>query len=258
MLQNRVIPQLLLSQGALVKTKRFSDPQYIGDPINAVRIFSEKEVDELILVDIDATRKATGIDFRLVEEVASECFIPLTYGGGVDSINSASQIFSLGVEKICLQTACLNDEQFIRSLVDRFGSQSIVVSLDLKKDWLGRYQIWHAACRQKIEGSWVDYVDRVIELGAGELLINCVDREGLMDGLDLDVIKQCSKFPIPVVAAGGVGCLEHIRSGIVAGADAVAVGSLFVMRGPHRAVLINYPEHSDLVSLLDFSEIGRG
>ena len=252
MLKHRVIPSLLMMDGGLVKTHRFKRPQYVGDPINAIRIFNEKEVDELLLLDISATKEHRQPDWELLDQIAGECFMPLCYGGGVKTIEEAKTIFALGVEKVCLQTGAFSDYSFISRLSERYGSQSIVVSIDIKRDWLGRYKLFDYTRGKTVSRSWKEVLKSVVKFGAGEVIINLVNNEGTMAGVDIGLIRECcTGTAIPVIATGGVGSLEDIKLAIQAGASAVAAGAYFVFQGPHRAVLITYPQYSDLVKLLE-------
>lgn len=250
MLQHRVIPALLLHNNGLVKTTRFKDPKYVGDPINAIRIFNEKEVDELMLLDITASKENREPNYEMIEQIAGECFMPLAYGGGVRSVEQAQRIFALGVEKICVQTAALDNLQLVRALADRFGSQSIMVSLDVKRNWLGRAQVFAAAKGNNIFTDWLQLLSDLVSAGAGEVLLNAVDKDGTLSGPDLELIRQASKrIDVPLIAVGGVSGLADIKSAVEAGASAVAAGAFFVYHGPHRAVLITYPKYHELQQL---------
>jgi imidazole glycerol-phosphate synthase subunit HisF len=252
MLKHRVIPCLLLRDGGLVKTTRFDRPRYVGDPINTIRIFNEKEVDELMVLDIAASRQNRGPDFRLIEQFAGECFMPLCYGGGISLVEQARQLFALGVEKICLQTAVLKDLSLITRIAERFGSQSVVVSVDVKRNLLRQPRLYSAMTRRILKGSWSRHMCELVTAGAGEVLLNAVDRDGMMNGMDLDLIREAScAVDVPVTAVGGVGSLADIKAAINAGASAVAAGAFFVFYGPHRAVLITYPRYEELEELLD-------
>ncbi|WP_027910591.1 AglZ/HisF2 family acetamidino modification protein [Pseudomonas sp. URMO17WK12:I4] len=247
MLKHRVIPALLLREGGLVKTQKFSKHKYIGDPINAIRIFNEKEVDELVLLDIDATRKGREPDYDLIEGVAGECFMPLGYGGGIASVDQARRIFSAGVEKVVLQTSALTNPRLVTDIAERFGSQSVVVSIDVKRDWLGRYRLWSSATGRIVTRDWLETLTGLVAAGAGEVLLNAVDRDGVQAGYDLRLIKMAAEsVDVPLIALGGAGKLSDFGQAIEAGASAVAAGSFFVMQGTHRAVLITYPEYADL------------
>jgi cyclase len=251
MLKNRVIPCLLLKNGGLVKTQKFSKPTYVGDPINAIRIFNEKEVDELLVLDIEASRKKQEPNYNLIEQIASECFMPLAYGGGIHSLKQAKTLFSLGVEKVVLQTAVLHHLSLITELANQFGTQAIMVSIDIKMNWLGRPGRYSAYEGKMISKEWCGYIRHVVKAGAGEIILNSVDRDGMMQGMELSLIKEASAVvDVPLVAMGGVGSLAHIKDAVEAGASAVAAGAFFVFHGPHRAVLITYPSYGELEELL--------
>lgn len=244
MLRPRVIPCLLLSpsRGGLVKTKQFRAPKYVGDPINAVRIFNEKEVDELMVLDIDATREGRGPDFERIEDLAGECFMPLCYGGGIRTAEEAKAIFSLGVEKVALQSAFIRDPGVVREIADHAGEQAVVVSLDIEKDWLGRQRLRGARSRD-----WREALTQAAQGGAGEILLTSVEREGTLNGLDSGLIAEASAMvDVPLIANGGAASLADIEAAVKAGASAVAAGAFFVFQGPHRAVLITYPRYEEL------------
>ncbi|WP_417797207.1 AglZ/HisF2 family acetamidino modification protein [Stutzerimonas nitrititolerans] len=250
MLKHRVIPALLLRDGGLVKTQKFGKHKYIGDPINAIRIFNEKEVDELVLLDIDASRQGREPDYALIESIAAECFMPLGYGGGISTIEQARRIFSSGVEKVVLQTSALQKPELVTEIAQRFGSQSVVVSIDIKRDWLGRYRLWSSFGRRALSADWLEVLKSLVAGGAGEILLNSVDHDGMQRGYDLRLIKMAAEaVDVPLVALGGAANLQHFVEATEAGASAVAAGSLFVLQGPHRAVLISYPNYSALESL---------
>lgn len=250
MLKHRVIPALLLREGGLVKTRHFKKAQYIGDPINAIRIFNDKEVDELIVLDIDASKRGMEPDYATIELFASECFMPLCYGGGIHSIDQAAKLFDLGVEKICMQSAAFDQLALISRIADRFGSQSIVISVDVKRNWLKKPMLYESRSGRMHKQDWLDFVHKAVEAGAGEVLITAVDREGGMAGYDLPLIQQAAEaLKVPLIALGGAGSLADIKAAINAGASAAAAGSLFVLHGPHRAVLITYPPYAELEKL---------
>ncbi|MGS1016279.1 AglZ/HisF2 family acetamidino modification protein [Allosphingosinicella humi] len=252
MLSHRVIPCLLLSQsrGGLVKTLKFGKPKYVGDPINAVRIFNEKEVDELMVLDIDATKEGRGPDFAMIEQLAGECFMPLAYGGGIRSAEDARTLFSLGVEKVAIQSGALRHPDIIREIADWAGEQAVIVSIDVRRNWIGKPQLYNAAGVSTGAGDWRDAVRRAEALGAGEILLNAVHRDGTLSGVDVELIREASAIAsIPMIAAGGIGSLEDMRTAIQAGASAVAAGAFFVFQGPHRAVLITYPGYEELQKL---------
>lgn len=247
MLKHRVIPLLLLSNQGLVKTRQFRHPKYVGDPINAIRIFNDKEVDELIVLDIQASRERRQPDFDMIGRIAGECFMPLCYGGGVSSLDVAARIFDAGVEKVSLQSAALEQPALITQIADRFGSQAVVLSVDTRRDWLRRIRLYSSRTGSHDPRSWTEFLRVGVESGAGEVLLNSVDRDGELCGYDLEIIRRASTLvSVPLIAAGGAGGLNDFRSAIDAGAAAVAAGAMFVFHGPHRAVLITYPRYEDL------------
>jgi imidazole glycerol-phosphate synthase subunit HisF len=251
MLKHRVIPCLLLKDGGLVKTQRFARPKYVGDPVNAIRIFNEKEVDELMVLDITASREGREPNYELIERFAGECFMPLSYGGAVRTVEQARRLFSLGVEKVCVQTAVLEDVSLIREVADRFGSQAVVASIDVKKGLFGGHKLYGACAGKTLSRAWQEQLRRVVEAGAGEVVLNSVDRDGVMQGMDLALIREASAaISVPLIAIGGAGSLDDIKAATDAGASAVAAGAFFVFHGPHRAVLITYPNYRQLESLL--------
>lgn len=250
MLKHRVIPCLLLHRRGLVKTRKFANPKYVGDPINAIRIFNEKEVDELMVMDIAVSRERREPDYELIEQFAGECFMPLAYGGGVCTVEQARTLFALGVEKVCLQTAALSNLSTITQLADQFGSQSILVSVDVKRNWRGKPQLYSSAAGQCLPLDWRGFLVQAVEAGAGEVVFNAVDRDGVMNGMDLELVRiAAAAVPVPVIAIGGVGSLGDIKAAVDAGASAVAAGAFFVFHGPHRAVLITYPKYGELEKL---------
>ena len=252
MLKHRVIPALLLLNGGLVKTTRFKDPSYVGDPLNAIRIFNEREVDELMVIDIAASRQSSDPDYALIEQLAGECFMPLAYGGGVRNVSQARQLFSLGVEKVCLQTAVLKNPRLVSELANQFGSQSVMVSVDVKKNFLGKTKLYHSASGRLMDDAWIDVMRDLVLAGAGEVLLNSVDKDGTLAGPDLSLIEEASsQIDVPLIALGGVSSLSDIKACVDAGASAVAAGSFFVFHGPHRAVLITYPEYRDLEKIFE-------
>jgi len=249
MLRPRVIPSLLLSGGGLVKTMKFGSRKYVGDPINAIRIFNDKEVDELIVLDIDATREGRRPDFSLIEEMAGECFMPLSYGGGIQSVDDARTLFSLGVEKVVLQSAFLRDPAILRAIADRAGEQAVVASIDVARDWLGRRKLHGPAARGRFR-DWREALRAAVANGAGEVMLTSVERDGTLSGMDLEMIGEAAAMiDVPLIAAGGAGSLDDIRRAVGAGASAVAAGAFFVFHGPHRAVLITYPRYEELQEL---------
>jgi len=255
MLIPRVIPCLLLREKGLVKTVRFKNPKYIGDPINAIRIFNEKEVDELVFLDITATTENTIPPFDIIEKIASECFMPVCYGGGIRKIEDIEKVFGLGIEKVSIGSYAVEKPIFIKEISKTFGSQSIVICIDVYKGMSGRYEVVTHNGKRKRKLNPVEHAIRMEEMGAGELFVNAVNRDGTMSGYDMELVKSIGdKVKIPVIACGGAGSLKDIRDVIeLACASAAGAGSLFVFYGKHRAVLINYPERKALETL--FSEI---
>jgi imidazole glycerol-phosphate synthase subunit HisF len=252
MLKHRVIPCLLLRNGGLVKTRRFKNPKYVGDPINAIRIFNGKEVDELMVLDILASKKSIEPNYSLIEQFAGECFMPLCYGGGVRTVEQAKQLFALGVEKICIQSAAIERPVFISELAEKFGSQSVVVSIDIKRNLFKKAHLFESRSGKTLSSGWLDFLRESVQRGAGEIVLNSVDRDGEMNGYDLQMIRDTvDAVTVPVIALGGAGRLEHFRQAVDAGAAAVSAGSLFVFQGPHRAVLISYPAYPELERLFE-------
>ena len=250
MLRNRVIPALLIHQTGLVKTTNFKNPKYVGDPINVIRIFNDKEVDELLLLDISASKNKVEPNYELIKEIAGECFMPMTYGGGIQTLEQANKIFACGVEKICLQSAAINNISLINNLANRYGSQSIVVSLDIKKNLLGEINFFHSSQNKILKLDLNFLVKDLVNAGAGEILLNSVDKDGTLSGPDLSLIKYFSQLTgVPLIAAGGISSLSDIKAAIDAGANAIAAGAFFIYHGPHRAVLITYPKYSELEKL---------
>jgi imidazole glycerol-phosphate synthase subunit HisF len=252
MLRHRVIPSLLLRNEGLVKTIQFGKSSYVGDPINAVKIFNEKEVDELIVLDIDATREGRPPNFALAEELAGECFMPLAWGGGIRSIEDARTLFSLGVEKVIIRSASVDNPGLFRAIADRAGEQAVVAAIDVKKGgFFGGTQLLNGN-GVKDKRSWQQAMQTAVEHGAGEIMLMSADHDGMREGMNLDLIREASTLvDVPLIAAGGIGRIEHIREAVDAGADAVAAGAWCVWQGPQKAVLITYPRYEELTALWD-------
>jgi cyclase len=253
MLRPRVIPCLLLKGEGLYKGSKFRDHRYIGDPINAVQIFNTKESDEILFLDISATAEGRITSPETIQRIADQCLIPFAVGGGIRSIEDAKKILSSGAEKVCLNTAALENPSLIRQIADTFGSQSIVVSIDVKKSFLGGYGVYTRCGSRKISGKLTETAQQVEAQGAGEILLNNIDLDGTRQGFDLGLIQTIvDSVSIPVIAAGGAGSYSDLRQALVqAKADAVAAGSLFVFHGRRQAVLISYPspeEHKEITS----------
>lgn len=239
----RIIPFLLLQEGSLVKTRKFAASRYIGDPINAVKIFNEKEVDELVLLDIAATPLGKGPDYELIKDIASEAFMPIGYGGGITSLDQIETLFKAGVEKISLNSVLFDNPGLVADAARVFGSQSIVACIDVKRELLGRHSLYSHSGKRRQKIDIFEHIKRLEGLGVGELAVNSIDRDGGMGGYDLAFIEKVAKsVPIPVICIGGAGDVEHLREGLRAGASAAGAGSMFVFHGKHKAVLISYTD----------------
>ena len=247
----RIIPSLLLHKNGLYKTERFKNPTYIGDPINAIKIFNEKEVDELMFFDIDATVNKQSPNYKIIEDIASECFMPLCYGGGVKTIDQMKKIFSLGVEKISISSAAILNPNLIKEAAGIFGSQSVVATIDIKKDIWGRKRVFINNGKINTKINPVEFSQRLGILGAGEIVINSIDNDGVMKGYDLELLKVIkSNVTIPIISLGGAGNLEDIKQAFkVSKVDAAACGSLFVYQGALKGILINYPKYQKIKEL---------
>lgn len=249
MFRPRVIPVLLLKGQGLVKTVQFDKHRYIGDPINAVRIFNDLEVDELVFLDILASKENRTISPDIVKLIGDEAFMPFAVGGGIKTTRNALALINSGAEKIILNTAFVKNPQLVSEIASLIGNQSVVVSIDVKKNWLGKYQAFISGGREKVTETPIDLARKAEQLGAGEIIINSIIHDGMMKGYDLELIQQItSAVNIPVVVCGGAGKLIHLREATDKGAHAVAAGSLFVYHGARNGVLINYPEKKELIS----------
>lgn len=252
MLRPRIIPCLLIQNKGLVKTVQFKNPKYVGDPINAVRIFNEKQADELMVLDIDVTTKRMDPNYALIEKLASECRMPLCYGGGIKTVEQAQKIFSLGVEKVALSSAAIENPSIITAIAERVGSQSTVVVLDVKKKLFGGYEICTHNAKKSTGKNPIEWAEYCQKMGAGELVVNSIDRDGMMNGYDLELAAKIrNKISIPFTVLGGAGHLDDIglliqNFGIIG----AAAGSLFVFRGAYKAVLINYPDPESKENLI--------
>lgn len=250
MLKTRVIPVLLIKNRGLYKGVKFKKHTYVGDPINAVKIFNDKEVDELIIFDIEASKKNVSIDFDYLSEVVSEAFMPIGYGGGIKSVEDAQKLFSIGIEKVVLNTSAILDMKLLSKLVEQFGSQSILVSLDVKKTFFGQ-KVFIKSGTKKTEYDPIELSLHMEKLGVGEIILNDIDRDGTMQGYNLDMIKKISKkLSIPVIACGGAKGMDDFKKAKEVGAHGCAAGSMFVFYGPHKAVLISYPHYDELEKYL--------
>jgi cyclase len=250
MLETRVIPTLLVKGNGLVKTVQFKNPRYIGDPVNTAKLFNDKEVDELMVLDITATVERRGPNLRLIEEMANECFMPLGYGGGIADLETIGQILRLGIEKVVINSNALTDDNLVARAADKFGSQSIIYSMDVKKRLFGGYQVMTHSGTKALKGAPEECAMKMEKAGAGEILMVSIDKEGRMEGYDCELISSVArKVGVPLIACGGAGKMEDFEAALSAGASAVAAGSMFVYQGPHRAVLINYPSPASLKEL---------
>jgi imidazole glycerol-phosphate synthase subunit HisF len=247
MFRQRVIPCLLLKGKGLVKTHKFKDPKYLGDPINIVKIFNDKEVDELILLDITATLEGRLPQFTYLAEIASECFMPLGYGGGIRTLDDVKTLLNIGIEKVAINSSAVENPSLIRLASEYAGSQSIIVSLDIKKSIFGKYEVFTYSGTKATGKDPITLAMEMEKLGAGELFLNSIDKDGTMQGYDIELIRQVtSSVGIPVVACGGAGSISHLVDAVKGGASAAAAGSMFVFQGPLRGVLISYPNPQDL------------
>jgi imidazole glycerol-phosphate synthase subunit HisF len=247
MLKNRVIPVLLIEDDGLVKTTKFKKPKYLGDPVNTVKIFNTKEVDEIFILDIVASKNKSGPNFSLILEIASEAFMPLCYGGGIRNINDAEKLFSLGVEKISIQTSAFKDLELVKNISQKYGSQAVVVSIDLKRDLFGKIKIFNNSYKE----NWISFAKDAVNAGAGEIFINSVNQDGTLSGPDLELITKLTKqISVPLTYAGGISSLNDIKKVADSGASGIAAGAFFVFHGPNRAVLISYPDYRELQNTL--------
>ncbi len=252
MLKTRVIPCLLLRSTSLVKTIRFKNPRYVGDALNTLRIFNEMEVDEIIVMDISATRENRKPNFDFIGEMAGECFMPLAYGGGIKTPDDAKKIFSLGVEKIAVNTAGHEHPELVTEVARQYGAQAVIVSIDVKKNFLGNYRIATHCGTRNTTVDPVTHARRMQEAGAGEIFLTSVDRDGTFSGYDIDLIKKItSAVSVPVVACGGASSVHDFEKAVKqGGASAVAAGSMVVYQGKDLGVLINFPSPKELKAVL--------
>ncbi len=254
MYHNRLIPCLLLDNGKLVKTERFRKPVYIGDPINAVKIFNDKEVDELIFLDINATRSHKGPNFEYLKKITEQCFMPLCYGGGVSSPDDIGTLFRIGFEKVAINTAAIEHPELIEDAAGIYGSQSIVGAMDVGKNIFGKMVVKAENGSRSTKYTPVEYAKRLEDSGAGEIFLNVITRDGTMAGYDYELISEVSgHVKVPVIVCGGAGSLKDCRRAIDSGASAAAAGSIFVFWGTNKAVLINYPDSKEITALFQIS-----
>lgn len=252
-LRPRIIPVLLVHNGGLVKTVRFQDPKYVGDPVNAVRIFNEKAADELIVLDIDATVRRREPDYELIRNLAAECRMPLCYGGGIKTAEQADRVVNLGVEKVAVSSEAIENPAALEAIARRIGSQSVVAVADVKRDRdTGTYQVWTRNGSKASNRNVVDVVESVQSSGAGEVVVNSIENDGVMEGYDLALVRTVRPLVrVPFTVLGGAGRLDHLEALIRdCGLVGAAAGSLFVFKGAYRAVLISYPRLADRGALV--------
>lgn len=255
----RIVPVLLLKGHGLVKSQKFTDYGYIGDPMNAIRIFNEKETDELVLLDIMASKEGRGPDMEYIEKLAEECFMPLAYGGGITTIDHMHELFRLGIEKVILNSAALEDLNIVSEAASLFGRQSVVVSIDYKSALIGGKKIYSHAKKKSAFKNPAEFAKAAEAAGCGEIMLHHVDRDGTQKGFDIDFCRQIAKtVAVPVIACGGGGTLDHFRSALLDGeASAAAGGSFFVYRGKHKAVLITYPKPDEIEAIYEHAETNK-
>jgi cyclase len=260
MLRPRIIPCLLVHDKGLVKTVNFSNPKYVGDPINAVRIFNEKEVDELIVLDIDASVENREPDYQMIKNLAAECRMPFCYGGGVKNVSQAKKIINLGAEKVALSSAAIDNPNLVKAIATAIGNQSVVVVMDIKKlGLLKKYRLFTHNGKKKVSIDFIQFAKLMEANGAGEIVVNSIDKEGTMKGYDFDLIDKVREaISIPITVMGGAGSINDFgkvisRHGIIG----VAAGSLFVFKGVYRAVLINYPNLEEKKNLIESSLVTK-
>ena len=252
MLKTRIIPVLTLKGAGtgIIKTRKFKKQTYLGDVLNAVRIFNEKEVDELVILDIFATKEKREPNYERIKDIATECFMPLAYGGGVKTLTQVKKIFDQGIEKVIFGSAG-GDLELIKKASEIYGSQSIVACVDVKKNFLGKYQVFIESGTKVISLSLENYIQSIVDAGAGEIILQYINNDSEMQGYNLELInKVSSMIDVPLIVLGGAGRLADFKLAVKEGASAVAAGSLFVFKGKHRGVLINYPTQEKLLEIL--------
>jgi len=251
-LQPRIIPVLLLKGKGLVKGRKFKRHKYIGDPINTIKLFNDMQADELIFLDINATTEKRIYLKEFIQSISDNCLMPFTIGGGIKTIDHVHDMLENGAEKVCFNSSIIENPSLITDSAKTFGSQSVVASIDFKKNWLGKYKVYINSGRKITNKDPIDFSKEVVDLGAGEILINSIDRDGMKDGYDNNLIAKVSNsVDVPVIASGGAGSIEDLSKGIKIGkATAVAAGTLFVYYGRRDAVLINYPSKKERQKLL--------
>ncbi len=251
MLKTRVIPVLQLINENLVKTVKFKDFNYIGDPINTVRIFNEMEVDELIFLDIKATIERREPPYKVIREIADECFMPLAYGGGITRLDQVKKLFNIGIEKIVINSHAYINEDFINQIGQIYGNQSIIISMDVKKNLFGKYELFSIDGTKKVKKDPIEWAQHIEKVGVGEIMITSMDRDGTWRGYDMEITKKITEaVTIPVIVNGGAGTIDDFSDAVeICGVSAVAAGSLFVYQKKNMGVLINYPTRKELINV---------
>lgn len=238
----RTIPVLLLKNGGLYKTINFKNPKYVGDPINAVKIFNEKEADELVLLDYNASADGRGVDFKRIEEISGEAFMPMAYGGGIKTLDDAKKVFDSGFEKVVLNSVLFSSPDLIEHIGSIYGAQSVVGSIDYKKNLFGKSKVYGMSGTKNMGHDPLAWASKLQEYGVGEIMINSIDRDGTWTGYDVDLIKRIStEISVPLIACGGAGSVQDLKDAVLAGASAVAAGSMFVFQKKGMGVLISFP-----------------
>lgn len=245
----RIIPVLLLKNGGIYKTVEFKNPKYIGDPINAVKIYNEKEADELVLLDYNASVDNRNIDFKKIEEIAGEAFMPMAYGGGIKTLDDAKRVFDCGFEKIVLNSVLFKNIRLINEVAEIYGAQAVVASVDYKKSFFGSDKVYAQSGTKNMGLSPVEWVQQLQQNGVGEIMLNCINRDGTWSGYDTNLIKMISSnINVPLIACGGAGSLQHMQDAVNSGASAVAAGSMFVFQKKGMGVLISFPTGAKLTT----------
>lgn len=241
----RTIPVLLLRNGGLYKTVNFKNPKYVGDPINAVKIFNEKEADELVLLDYNASVDGRVIDYKRIEEIAGEAFMPMGYGGNIKTLDDAKRVFDCGYEKVVLNSVLFSNPGLVEAIGSIYGAQAVVGSIDYKKNIFGKSKVYGMSGSKKTGYEPAEWAVKLQEFGVGEIMLNSIDRDGTWSGYDLDMIKTVSeKITVPLIACGGAGSVEDLKQAVNVGASAVAAGSMFVFQKKGMGVLISFPSES--------------
>ena len=245
----RVIPILLIQDEGLVKSVQFKNHRYVGDPINAVKIFNEKEVDEIAILDISASKEGRGPNFDMIQEITNEAFMPLAYGGGITTVDEIKKLINSGIEKVIINSSVFANKELIQKGSQLFGSQSIVGCIDVKKNWMGKYQCFVRNGQEKIGYSPEEAAKYLEDNGCGEIIVQAIHEDGMCTGYDIKLIESVAKHVnVPIVALGGAWKITDLRAAYDAGASALAAGSMFVFHGKHKAVLITYPSQEELIN----------